>query len=247
MNYYCFHIGDYRRDTTHLSMLEHGAYRQLLDWYYLDEKPIPKETEVVFRRLSARTEEERKAIEIVLAEMFELTDEGYVQPRAMREVLRYHARAERARAAGKLGGRPKKTEVVSSGLSKETDAKANQQPTTNNQEPLTKEPNSKPIAASRGTRLADDWVLPRAWGEWAIKQRPDLTRKDILALADEFKDYWIAVPGVKGTKRDWFATWRNKIRNAQKRQIQSGYGERFNPLAYVNQNLRRPDEAVIEH
>lgn len=137
MNYYNFHIGDYRRDTTHLSMLEHGAYRQLLDWLYLDEKPIPRETEVVFRRLSARTDEEKKAIEIVLSEMFELTEEGYVQHRCMTEIASYRGKAERAREAGKLGGRPKKTEEVISGLPEITEEKANHKPITNNHKPIT--------------------------------------------------------------------------------------------------------------
>jgi hypothetical protein len=35
--YYNFNIGDYRRDTVHLSILEHGIYRQLIDTYYLNE------------------------------------------------------------------------------------------------------------------------------------------------------------------------------------------------------------------
>ena len=51
MHYYKFNIADYRKDTGHLSTLEHGIYRQLIDWQYLDEKPIPLETQVVSRRL----------------------------------------------------------------------------------------------------------------------------------------------------------------------------------------------------
>lgn len=164
MNYYNFHIGDYRRDTTHLSMLEHGAYRQLIDWLYLDEKPIPRETEVVFRRLSARTEEEQKAIEIVLSEMFELTEEGYVQGRCMVEIEAYKGKAERARQAGKLGGRPKKTEEVISGLSEITEEKANHKPITNNQEPIVK--TLRPVVADIFPHIADrqlveDWVKVR--------------------------------------------------------------------------------------
>ena len=61
MHYYQFNIADYRKDTAHLSLLEHGVYRQLLDWYYISEEPIPKETQVVFRRLCARTQEEQTA------------------------------------------------------------------------------------------------------------------------------------------------------------------------------------------
>jgi hypothetical protein len=31
-------------------------------------------------------------------------------------------------------------------------------------------------------------------------------------VAAEFRDYWAAVPGQKGVKLDWPATWRNRIR-----------------------------------
>ena len=41
MNYYNRHLGDYAKDTRHLTMLEHGAYCLLLDYYYATEKPIP--------------------------------------------------------------------------------------------------------------------------------------------------------------------------------------------------------------
>ena len=40
MNYYERHIGDYLKDTAHLSLLEHGIYGRLLDIYYTREEPI---------------------------------------------------------------------------------------------------------------------------------------------------------------------------------------------------------------
>ena len=61
-----------------------------------------------------------------------------------------------------------------------------------------------------GSRLAQDWVLMKSWGDWAQQERPDL---DVRKVADQFKDYWIAQPGQKGTKLDWEATWRNWVRN----------------------------------
>jgi Protein of unknown function (DUF1376) len=44
MYYYQHHIGDYRKDTSHLSLIEHGIYRQLLDLYYITEKPLDKKS-----------------------------------------------------------------------------------------------------------------------------------------------------------------------------------------------------------
>jgi len=63
-----------------------------------------------------------------------------------------------------------------------------------------------------GSRLAQDWVLLKSWGEWAQQERPEL---DVRKVADQFKDYWIAQPGQKGTKLDWEATWRNWVRNTK--------------------------------
>jgi len=107
MHYYQHNIGDYRRDTGHLSLLEHGVYRQLLDMYYLSESPIPRETQQVFRRLSARTQEEQNAVEIILNEFFELSEEGWTHKRCDVEISDYRHKASKSRENGKRGGRPK--------------------------------------------------------------------------------------------------------------------------------------------
>jgi len=54
MNYYQHHLGDYLRDTAHLSMLEDGAYRRLIDAYYIRERPLPGELREVYRLRPAR-------------------------------------------------------------------------------------------------------------------------------------------------------------------------------------------------
>jgi uncharacterized protein YdaU (DUF1376 family) len=146
MHYYQHHIGDYRRDTAHLSLLEHGIYRQLMDWYYLEETPIPKETEVVFRRLRVGSEIEQKAAMNVLSDFFTLAENGYLHGRIEQEIAQYRAKSERARENGKSGGRPKKqeltenqkptkTKAVISGNPEQTQEKANHKPLTINQEP----------------------------------------------------------------------------------------------------------------
>jgi hypothetical protein len=45
-----------------------------------------------------------------------------------------------------------------------------------------------------------------------LQEFPALTVDDVRRLADDFRDYWIGVPGAKGLKLDWLATWRNSIR-----------------------------------
>jgi uncharacterized protein YdaU (DUF1376 family) len=133
LHFYPFNIADYRKDTGHLSLAEHGIYRQLLDSYYLDEKPI--ETKSVIRRLSIRTESDKEALENVLADFFVKSDCGnyYRHKRADDEIEKYRARADSARENGKKGGRPKKpteTDPVILGSEKKPNGK------------LTKEPNN---------------------------------------------------------------------------------------------------------
>lgn len=154
MHYYQFNIADYRKDTSHLSMLEHGAYRQLIDLYYLNEAPISADKNIIFRLFRAKTKKEKFAIEIILKEFFILTETGWVHKRCNEEILKYSEKADVSRKNGKYGGRPKKTQQVISdnptetqsvilGNPEETQSEPsekltnNHKPITNNQEPKT--------------------------------------------------------------------------------------------------------------
>ena len=65
MHYYQFNIADYRKDTQHLTPIEHYIYRELMDWYYLDENPIPRKTQLVLRRLRLVSENEPELTNIL--------------------------------------------------------------------------------------------------------------------------------------------------------------------------------------
>lgn len=81
MHYYQFNIADYRKDTTHLSRLEHSIYRDLIDWCYLDEAPIPLDLSLVSRKLRLCSTDDERALNNVLTDFFECTNEGYTQKR----------------------------------------------------------------------------------------------------------------------------------------------------------------------
>ena len=203
MHYYKFNIADYRKDTGHLSTIEHGIYRQLIDWYYLDEQPIPEETQMVIRRLRLGSDEVM-FLQNVLSDFFVLGKKGYEHKRIEVEIKDYHEQVEKNKNNGKLGGRPKKTQSVISGLPDESQNNPNHKPLTINHKPIEKN--------KRGSRLPQDWFLTKSMGDWATQERPDL---DVRQVAEQFKDYWFAQAGQKGVKLDWDATWRNWVRNTK--------------------------------
>ena len=67
----------------------------------------------------------------------------------------------------------------------------------------------KKRTATRGARLPADWKPNAELVAWSKTERPDL---DLRKVFEEFKDYWSSVPGLKGVKLDWDATWRNWVR-----------------------------------
>lgn len=65
MNFYKHFIGDYQRNTGDLTMVEHGAFRLMLDHFYGTGRPLPKDKKALFRLLRAESEADRKAIDAV--------------------------------------------------------------------------------------------------------------------------------------------------------------------------------------
>ncbi|EMC3942557.1 YdaU family protein, partial [Acinetobacter baumannii] len=105
---YLHHISDFMVATAHLSPVEECFYRRALDFYYLNEKPLPKETQSVFRRLRANTQEERDAVLIVLQEFFVEEEDGFHNKRCDSEIAAYQKVGDKNRENGKKGGRPRK-------------------------------------------------------------------------------------------------------------------------------------------
>ncbi len=99
MNYYEHHLGDYLRDTAHLSMLEDGAYRRLIDAYYIREAPLPANLRDVFRLVRAQSKQDREAVETVLREFFSEGPDGWWHGRCEREIERFREKSEKARAS----------------------------------------------------------------------------------------------------------------------------------------------------
>lgn len=118
MHYYKFDVSAWWLHTAHLTLEEEAVYLRLVNLYYDTEQPIPVETQTVSRRLRLGNDD---IVKSVLAEFFTLTDEGWRNKRCDEELAAFHAKAERNRVVGRLGGRPRKeTQMVSKENPQET-------------------------------------------------------------------------------------------------------------------------------
>lgn len=202
MNYYQFHIGDYRSATSHLSNDEDLAYRRLLDMYYDTEKPIPLDIEWVARRIRMTPE----VVKAVLHDMFEVSSQGWGHARCHAEIEAYKAFSD----AGKRGAAKRWLKGCDSPPIATPMQTINQEPITNNHiVDNATDVASPPKVRRNGTRLPDDWTLPKEWADWATQERPDLNAQRV---GEQFKDFWISKAGAGATKLNWQATWRNWVR-----------------------------------
>lgn len=87
MNFFKLYIGDYQRDTAHLSITEHGAYMLMLQHYYATERPLPV-GKALHRMLRAQDKAERDAIDTVAAQFWTTTEAGLVNGRADEEITK---------------------------------------------------------------------------------------------------------------------------------------------------------------
>lgn len=101
MHFYRFHIGDYRKDTGHLTLLEHGIYRALLDTYYLEERPLCADVAKLMRTHGVRMEDEQKAFENVLNDFFYLTENGFEHKKCNEQLLEIYAKSQKASESAK--------------------------------------------------------------------------------------------------------------------------------------------------
>jgi uncharacterized protein YdaU (DUF1376 family) len=91
MNFYEHHIGDYAEATSHLTMIEDGAYSRLIRKYYATEKPLPADIAKVQRLVNARSRAEKQAVRDVLEEFFFLEGDGWHNKRCDEDIAKYQA------------------------------------------------------------------------------------------------------------------------------------------------------------
>ena len=250
MFYYKRHIGDYRSATNHLTLLEHGVYCCLMDTYYLNEEALPLDERQLFRIAGARTEDERQAVLDVVGEFFKRTETHWVHSRIDFEIKTFHEKAEKNRANGVKGGRPKKYDKPKpkenpngfDSLQKETqtdsETEADENPSetlSNNPiNPLSNNPIIKDIPSDKPKKsksvlrtLPDDFCISDQVKKWATENN----HHNLEMHLDRFVEY----AKSNGKK---YADWDS----AFKRAIREDWGKVNKPVyqtnGYQQQNTR---------
>ena len=217
MNYYERHIGDYLKDTAHLSLLEHGVYTRLMDVYYTREGAIPAAEAA--RLIGARSKDEREALATVLAEFFRVVDGAHAQDRCEREIARFKDKQNKAKRSAEARWSAQRPDsdgnANASADAMRTHSEGNA-PRARPQTPVTSNHSEAKLphggAAKRGTRLPADWEP----GESGMAFAAGLGMANGKAAAElaKFRDHWAAKTGQDATKADWQAAWRNWVRKA---------------------------------
>jgi uncharacterized protein YdaU (DUF1376 family) len=155
MHYYNFNIGDFIKDSAHLSLEEEAIYRRLIDLYYTSEKPIQLDIKLVSRSIRARGHEE--LIEQILLEFFNRTEKGFKQKRIDLELKKYREKSQKA--ANSANARWNKgsngCERIANAKQTHSEGNANHKPITNNHKPIT----NKEIVIPEGINI-------ESWNEW---------------------------------------------------------------------------------
>lgn len=171
MHYFQRNIGDYRRDTAHLSLLEHGVYQQLMDTYYLSESPLTLDHAELMRTHCARSADEMQAVENVLKDFFDKTENGYIHKRCEEEITKFYAKSDSARASAKARWAKVPCERIANAKQTQCEGNANGMLPNN---PTTQQPNN-PIPNKKHTaEYSANFEI--AWEKYP--KRPGANKKD---------------------------------------------------------------------
>ena len=229
--YVRFYASDWRSGCIGLTLEQEGFYVRVCAYIYetglrlsLDDKKAAKFLGVhtnAYRRYRDQLADLRKLVK---------TDDGWTVIRVEKELKAALGAARRSDGATLEDGRIAVEEVADSLPDTIANTPHNTHPNTppdisktqskinghlKSQEPVPKKEKNPPLSPrDRGARLGDDWQLPEEWRDWVRINFASASLEQIDDQAARFADYWHAIPGAKGRKANWQATWRNWCRNA---------------------------------
>ena len=202
MKHYPHHIGDFDRDTRHLSRIERSIYRDLMDLYYDTESQLTLDQPWICRKIIARSSEEVTSVEQVLNEFFTETPTGWYHARCEVEIEAYQANTSQRAQAGKASAAAKalKKQIALNGNVTHVEQPLNPVATDDNgastnqstNQPINQEPIKKTAPAKRAAPafVPPDWINPAHWTTWHSCAKRKKATDEQKQMAVDKLDAW---------------------------------------------------------
>ena len=188
-------------------------YSRLCDSYYAREAPIPLDIAAACRLVRAQSPAARKAVQTVLPEFFIKMDDGWHQKRCDEEIAKYREKAAKASRSASVRWCERNANASDSPtpgamrthMRTHSEGNANQEPITNNQEPLNTKTARKRATPSTKTTLPEDVGISERVRQWALD-------RGHLRLAERFEHFVGYVRRSGKRYADWDEALMSAIR-----------------------------------
>jgi uncharacterized protein YdaU (DUF1376 family) len=172
------HIGDYMKDTAHLSILEDGAYNRMLRVYYSTESPLPSANSAVHRIVGCKTPQERKSVDVLLSEFFVLESDGWHHKRCDAEIAKVREKSQKARDSAAARW---ESERIANALRTDVERNASHKPLTSNHI----NPTTKAVAESQKPLNGNHSAVDLAVALRSKGVKVNGTHPDVINLAEQ--------------------------------------------------------------
>ena len=168
MHYYQFNIGDYRRDTSHLSLLEHGVYRSLIDSYYMAEHGLIADDAQLMRTHSIRNADEQQAYKNVISDFFTQAEGVYKHTGCDKQLTKILIKSDKARKSAGF-----RWDKHANAMRTHNERNANGMLPSNLNNPITpvtsitQEPSLKDLVPNK---LGTEVIFEEVWQQWPSKK-----------------------------------------------------------------------------
>jgi uncharacterized protein YdaU (DUF1376 family) len=207
MHYYQWSRKDYAASTAYLTNGQDLAYRRMLDLYYDSETALPSDVALVARKVRCPVDD----VQAVLDDKFTLQADGWHNNRADMELAKMHARAEKNRSNGALGGRKARFDDEPTGI-----------PSVTQQEPTGFRVGSQQ-EPTLGIGLLGNGLSLSGEGEHERERpapKPKRTKADTVERPDEVSEQhwkdWLAARAKKRAGAVTPTAWQAVVREARK-------------------------------
>lgn len=247
MIYYKHYIGDYQRHTGHLTLVQDGAYRRMMDHYYSTEEPLPASPDALYRICGAMEKKEREAVDFI-AKSFFTEVAGHLHHQRIDEEISIAQEKianlkANAQAGGKESGKKRASKIEANASS---NAQADDEAKTNISHKSIVNSKSKDLQKPIALAALPPWLSESVWLDWVSYRKSikaPLTQKaaelciqklDVLKSAGNDPKEVINQSIMSGK---WTGLFPIKVdlRNASSPMNHV----KFDPTAYVNRSATR--------